>query len=240
MPRVLMLVNDIDSKPGTLVPWLLENHVEFDLRIGGVSDFPEPAALADYDGLVLLGGGYMPDEVDRAPWLAPEQALVAEAFRLDLPQLGICLGGQMLAYVGGGEVKAKTGAVEKGYTPITLTPAAGEDPVFSGVRPATEFVESHQDRITALPQDAVLLASSETCEIQAFRLGRAWGTQFHPEAGVDNLRRWNAERLAASGFDKEELIAHGEAITAEVVPDARAIVDAFCTVVKDVVVKESV
>ncbi|WP_349828067.1 type 1 glutamine amidotransferase [Brevibacterium litoralis] len=227
MTRLLMIVNDTDSKPGALVPWLVARDVEFDLRIAGVSPFPEPTALGDYDGLVLLGGGLMPDEDDTAPWLADERRLVERAFAEDVPQLGICLGGQMLAHVAGGEVKARTGAPEKGYTDVTMTPAAAEDPVFARVTRETAFVESHVDRITRLPDSAVLLATSELCENQAFRVGRAWGTQFHPEAGAENLTRWDGDRLAALGFDKEQLLARAREISDRVVPDAEALVDGF-------------
>ncbi|WP_202045235.1 MULTISPECIES: glutamine amidotransferase-related protein [unclassified Microbacterium] len=60
-----------------------------------------PSSLEAYAGLVLLGGGLMPDDDDRAPWLAAERALAAEAIDRDLPTLGICLGGQLLAHVAG-------------------------------------------------------------------------------------------------------------------------------------------
>ncbi len=78
---------------------------------------PLPTSLDGYAGLVMLGGGLMPDDDDRAPWLAAERALAAEAIARDLPTLGICLGGQLLAHVAGGEVAEKTGPIERGATP---------------------------------------------------------------------------------------------------------------------------
>ena len=121
MTRVLILVNSTGSKPGLLVPWLLGRDVEFDVRIGAVSGSPTPDDLDEYDGLVLLGGGYMPDDVARGPWLAGEAELTRAALARETPLLGICLGGQMLAHVGGGTVAANTGAPEKGSTRIRLT-----------------------------------------------------------------------------------------------------------------------
>lgn len=232
MSRVLMIVNDVDSKPRRLIPRLIDHHIDIDLRVapgpdGTWNDVPGPEAVEAYDGFVYLGGGLMPDETDRAPWLANEAALARAALEADKPQLGICLGGQLLAHIGGGEVKAQTGAPEKGATAITMTPAAASDPVFGQLSAATHFIESHVDRITALPPAATLLASSELCEIQAFRLGRAWGMQFHPEASAEAVRGWNAEKLAELGFDKDTLIAEADRVEADSARNAQALFDAF-------------
>ncbi|MGO1449806.1 MAG: glutamine amidotransferase-related protein, partial [Brevibacterium aurantiacum] len=121
MTRVLVIVNDIESQPGLLTQWMVSENIEFDLRIGGVSRLPAPSALSAYDGLIMLGGGYMPDETDRAPWLESEAQLSRHALETDLPQFGICLGGQLIAHVIGGDVRARTGAPEKGYTWIDMT-----------------------------------------------------------------------------------------------------------------------
>lgn len=233
MSRVLIIVNDIESGPGRLTRWLVEEDLEFDLRIGSHGALPTPEALADYAGLIMLGGGLMPDETDRAPWLREEAALVRTALDSGLPQLGICLGGQLIAHVGGGRVAAQTGAPEKGSTPIELSAAAREDRVFAQVTPSTAFIESHVDRILEIPPEAVLLASSTLCANQAFRLGEAaWGLQFHPESGPDNVRRWDPAGLAKLGFDKDELIAAADAAQPQTERDARALLAGFAAVIR--------
>lgn len=233
MTRLLVIVNDIESQPGLLTRWMISENVEFDLRIGEVSPLPSPAELDAYDGLVMLGGGYMPDETDRAPWLADEAELVRRALETDLPQFGICLGGQLIAHVIGGDVRAQTGAPEKGYTRIDTTAEAAADPVFSAIRPRTSFVESHVDRIVALPEEATLLATSEACEFQAFRVGRAWGTQFHPESTRANIERWDAEKLQTLGFDKDTLLEEATELGPESERDSKALFSAFLTVVRN-------
>ncbi|MGO1290329.1 MAG: type 1 glutamine amidotransferase [Brevibacterium linens] len=232
MTRLLVIVNDIESQPGLLTRWMISENVEFDLRIGGVSTLPGPAALDAYDGLIMLGGGYMPDETDRAPWLADEAALVRRALEVDLPQFGICLGGQLIAHVIGGDVRARTGAPEKGYTRIDTTADAAADPVFSAIRPRTSFVEGHVDRIVALPEEATLLATSAACEFQAFRVGRAWGTQFHPESTRANIERWDAEKLQTLGFDKDTLLEEAMELGPESERDSQALFSAFLAVVR--------
>lgn len=236
MTRLLVIVNDVDSQPGLFLPWLITAGVEFDLRIGPTADLPEPSDLDGYDGLMMFGGGYMPDETDRAPWLAREAELVLRALEEDIPQFGVCLGGQLIAHVTGADVRARTGAPEKGYTYIDFAEAAADDPVFGPVIAANgsrvPFIESHVDRIVALPPEATLLGSSEACEFQAFRIGRAWGTQFHPEAGRASIERWNAARLDELGFDKTTLLdeAAGRAEDAE--RAAKTLLDAFLAVVR--------
>lgn len=232
MTRLLVIVNDIESQPGLLTRWMISENVEFDLRIGGVSTLPKPAELDAYDGLIMLGGGFMPDETDRAPWLADEAELVRHALDTDLPQFGICLGGQLIAHVIGADVRAQTGAPEKGYTRIDTTDEAAADPVFSAIRPRTSFVESHVDRIVALPEEATLLATSEACEFQAFRVGRAWGTQFHPESTRENIERWDAAKLQTLGFDKDTLLEEAMEFGPESERDSKALFSAFLTVVR--------
>ena len=43
---------------------------------------------------------------DALPWIAPALALVADAARKDVPVLGHCLGGQLMAKALGGAVRA--------------------------------------------------------------------------------------------------------------------------------------
>ncbi|MDN5657825.1 type 1 glutamine amidotransferase [Brevibacterium sandarakinum] len=232
MTRLLVIVNHIESQPGLLTQLMISENIEFDLRIGGVSRLPEPSSLSDYDGLIMLGGGYMPDETDRAPWLDAEAQLSRHALEADLPQFGICLGGQLIAHVIGGDVRAQTGAPEKGYTWIDMTDNAAQDPVFSSIGTRAAFVESHVDRIVDLPPEATLLATSTACRFQAFRIGNAWGTQFHPESSGQNIRNWDAEKLQELGFNKDTLLEQAEERGEDSQRDAKVLLTAFLDVVR--------
>ena len=69
-----------------------------------------------------------------------------------------------------------------GALPVRLTDAGRADPLF-GAMPA-EFVAylGHKEAVARLPEGAVLLASTDTCPVHAFRLGaHVYATQFHPE-----------------------------------------------------------
>ncbi|GAA4936295.1 hypothetical protein GCM10023237_68390 [Streptomyces coeruleoprunus] len=107
----------------------------------------------------------------------------------------------------GGTVRARHGTPEVGSTPLTLRPEADDDSLFAGLPRRVNAIQRHVDAITALPPGAAWLVSGEHCPYQAFRVGkRAWGVQFHPEAGADTIRRWDPARLREHGFDPDALV----------------------------------
>ncbi|MFE6995948.1 membrane dipeptidase [Microbacterium sp. NPDC057659] len=230
-PRVLVVVNAETSGPRRLGHWLEEEGLAVDAVLGSDG---LPTDLSGYDGLVMLGGGLMPDDDDRAPWLAQERVLAREAIDADLPTLGICLGGQLLAHVAGGEVRASFGPKERGATLITPSPHGSEDALLSALEDAAHMIENHQDMITALPPDAVLLASSAAVENQAFRLGaHVRGLQFHPEVGAEDLTRWQEPTTRAEG-DRPvaELLAEARAVDGVNTRASRAMAAAFAAEVR--------
>lgn len=224
--RVLVVVNSASSGPRRLATWLETRDIDVVAVIG--PEEPLPATLGGFDGLVLLGGGLMPDDDAKAPWLPAERALAAEAIAADIPTLGICLGGQLLAHVAGGEVRADTGPVERGATLILPTADGREDTVLSALGDGAPMIENHRDMITRLPADAVLLASSADVENQAFRLGdHVRGVQFHPEASAADLARWDDAALRDEGRALPDLIAVAERADPHNTAASRALVDGF-------------
>jgi GMP synthase-like glutamine amidotransferase len=234
-PHVVLVQNTARSRPARLPGWLAEEQVDAtviqgpDLP-GRLADLPGPV-----DGLVLLGGGLMPDEDDRAPFLARERALTREAIAAQVPMLGICLGAQLIAQVAGGEVTPRSGETERGSCAITLLDAAADDPLFGVLteHPELRMIENHRDSVTALPPGAVHLATSAACRVQAFRIGAAtWGVQFHPEVSAERLATWDESDLAAGGFDRAALLDAARADAPENTVQARALVGAFADVVR--------
>jgi GMP synthase-like glutamine amidotransferase len=259
-PRVVLVQNSPGSGPGRLPEWLAEEGIEaVVVSAPDLPNVPHPSveahpsaerppverantrmellaeAAGAADGLILLGGDLMPDDDERAPFLPRERALVGEALTTGVPVLGICLGAQLLALVAGGEVTARSGETERGSCPVELLPTAASDRLFSGLAGEGELrmIENHRDSITALPADAVHLATSQRCRVQAFRVGdAAWGVQFHPEASAGRVAEWDDDKVAADGFDKAALVAAAEADAATNAAQARALVAAFAEVVR--------
>ena len=97
------------------------------------------------------------------------------------------------------------------------------------------MIQNHRDSITTLPPDAVHLATSEQCRVQAFRVGAtAWGVQFHPETPAARLAEWDESKLAAEGFDRAALLAQATADAPINTEQSRALVGAFADVVREV------
>ncbi|HEY6737987.1 MAG TPA: type 1 glutamine amidotransferase [Actinopolymorphaceae bacterium] len=230
MPAVLAVQHSSSGGPGRVGDWLAASGITVEV-IAPYDGQPVPDRL-EHDALLVLGGGYLPDDDGRAPWLAPTRSLVSQALDRSIPMLGICLGGQMLAHVAGGVVEGDVGAPETGSTPITIRAAAEGDPLFHSLPRVVPAIEHHVDAVTRLPSDAVWLAETERCPYQAFRVGdRAWGVQFHPEVAPERLRRWDSERLRAQGLDPETLYATAVADDAQAAPAWHTVIDRFAAVV---------
>ncbi|GGM14899.1 aminotransferase [Streptomyces fumigatiscleroticus] len=200
----LVVQNSAHGGPGRWGRWLAEGGVGVEVVRGDLGE-ALPGRL-EHEALVVLGGAYLPDDDERAPWLAGARALMRQAVDEGVPVFGICLGGQMLAQVAGGQVAGEHGEPEFGSTVLTLRPQAAEDPLFAGLPERPTAIENHVDAIVRLPAGARWLAGSERCPYQAFRVGEAaWGVQFHPESGPERIARWPEERLARYGVDRDEL-----------------------------------
>ncbi|MCQ4213663.1 type 1 glutamine amidotransferase [Streptomyces longispororuber] len=209
---VLVVQNTRSGGPGRVGGWLREAGLE----VRTLHPYDGDVLPASLDGrpLLVLGGGFLPDDDERAPWLPATRRLAAQALHGGTPFLGVCLGGQLLAQVAGGTVRAEHGTPEYGSTAIRLRPEAADDPLLHGLGAEVTAIERHVDAVTELPPGAAWLASSEHCPHQAFRVGAAaWGLQFHPEADAGRVAGWDRDELAARGVDRDVL--HARAVAAE-------------------------
>jgi GMP synthase (glutamine-hydrolysing) len=233
--RVVIVQHTAGTGPGRLPEWLAEDGIDAVVIVG--PSLPEHLDHDATGGLVLLGGGLMPDDDERYPFLPRERAVLGEALAAEVPVLGICLGAQMLAHVAGGTVTAKSGETERGSCRVDLLAAASDDSLFAGLTDydGLRMIQNHKDSITTLPPGAVHLATSERCRVQAFRVGaNAWGVQFHPEVSSARLVDWDESKLAAEGFDRAALLAQAVADAPANTEQARALVRAFAGVVREV------
>ena len=214
--RLLVVVPSETDPPARLGEWLRAAGLELDERHLGAGD-PLPADLSGHDGLVVLGG---PQSALDAPVVSPEltgvRALLAEALTTDRPTLAICLGAQLLAQAGGGQVRAGVDGPEVGVGLVAKRDAADADPVFGPLPLSPDVLQWHHDEISRLPAGATLLASNPRYEHQAFRVGRhVYGLQFHIETTPDMVRAWavgDREGVAATPFDVDTLCARAAAV----------------------------
>ena len=192
---LLVLQLDASDPVGRLGDWLIAAGMELDVRSLDAGD-AAPEDLSGYGGLVVLGGSMSAN--DREPsYLEQARALLREAVIAEVPTLGVCLGGQLLAVANGGRVEPAAEGPELGAQLIAKRSVAADDPLFRSLPITPDVLQWHFDEITSLPAGAVQLASSPGCDQQAFRLGRlAWGLQFHIETTPETVRAWAEEDAA--------------------------------------------
>ena len=160
--------------------------------------------LEDLAAVLAMGGPQQTDEERLHPWLGAEKALLRQAVARGLPVLGVCLGCQLLADATGGGV-APLPRAEVGILPFSLTDEGRADPLFAGLPDAPLTMQWHLSAVSALPPGAALLASSDACAVQAFRLGdSAYGVQFHMEVDAAMVRATEAFPAYVAALEREQ------------------------------------
>jgi GMP synthase (glutamine-hydrolysing) len=226
---VLIVRNAERSGPGRLLPWLRDEGLDV-VELAGAE---APGRPDGYDAVVLLGGGFLPDDDAHAPWLPAQRDLTRRAVAEGVPLLGICLGAQVLAVAEGGRVEGSYGVPERGSCAVELREEAGGDRLLAGLPRRFRAIQNHRDQITRIPPGSAHLAQSDACPVQVFRVGEcAWGVQFHPEAGADRLDGWDEAALAEKGLDLAALRAEAQAAEPGSTDSARRLAANFAGVVR--------
>lgn len=184
MPMNVAIVFNSRRPSAGIIPTLLRR-IKVTYTFVSRYDFSRFRRHNPQNPIVLLGGfrsASDPLDDDTILFLKKlEHAIIAGA-----PVLGICLGAQLLARIGGAIVRRHpSGIREIGYQPV--------HPVHTGtigLFPPSTYYHWHYDVMDGLPQDTVFLRSEHT-PIQAFKLDRRLiGVQFHPEINLRTILRW--------------------------------------------------
>jgi GMP synthase (glutamine-hydrolysing) len=229
---VLVIQPDPSDPPGRVGDWLTATGLELDVRDLD-QGHPVPTELSGYAGLVVLGGAASATDPAQAGSLAPVRALLRAAVTHEVPTLAICLGAQLLAVAHGGQVERGDG--EFGAQLVAKRAAASSDPLLREVPITPDVVQWHFDAVTRLPAGAVVLATSPSCEVQAFRLGRlAWGLQFHIETTPDVVQVWAVEDAEQLGhLDLDRTLKRVRETDADVAEAWQPVVETFAAIVRD-------
>jgi GMP synthase-like glutamine amidotransferase len=172
----------------------------------------------DFDVVVAMGSIRSVYEASTRTWIADELDFLRWAHTAGIPVLGICFGAQALASAHGGHV-VRAERPQVGWYPLDGDSSVPDGP----------WMQWHYDRIEP-PAAATVLAADELC-VQAFRIGRSLGVQFHPEVTPAHLAGWidngGATELARLGIDPDQLLADTEAIQPDVTTRTNRLVDWF-------------
>ncbi len=149
--------------------------------------------LENYSGIILGGGPYNMTDKDSGRD-ANQKRVIKDLFALldqvveqDFPFLGVCLGVGFLTAHGGGKVSKEEGEEVGGVT-IKINEDGIKDPILAGLPTEFQAFVGHKEGCNSLPAGAVLLASSNTCLVQMFRIKQnVYAAQFHPELDVPGI-----------------------------------------------------
>ena len=171
--------------PGYFAIALERGHVPWRLvRLDAGEAVPEDPGA--FSGIAFMGGPMSVN--DALAWIDPVLRLIRSAVAKDVPVIGHCLGGQLMAAALGGVVTANP-VKEIGWGEVDLVDSAlarrwfGDDLVrFTGFH-------WHGETFT-IPPGAQAVLSNRHCANQGFVLGKHIGMQCHVEMTAELIESW--------------------------------------------------
>lgn len=193
--KALIVQHEEPTPPGLLGQWLDERNAEIDvLRIDLEAQIPDPR---DYQLIASLGSEFAAFD-DSVPFIHRESELIRQAAQHDVPFLGLCFGGQLMARVLGGK-SFRSERSEIGWLPVRSTDR--------DLIPEGPWFQWHFDTFS-LPPGAKLIARTDVGP-QAYVIGRSLGLQFHPEVTPQIMDSWvraYRHELDGDGVDPDALL----------------------------------
>ena len=134
-----------------------------------------PQSADECDGWLVTGSksGVYED----LPWIPPLLDFIAEAYKENVPLVGICFGHQAIAKALGAQVKKADSGWGLGYQQYEMLES------IEGISAETLNLHAfHQDQVLSLPEGARVIAKTDHCPHAALIYkGRAISFQPHPE-----------------------------------------------------------
>ena len=184
MDPVAIFQHSATESPGYFATFLDEHSIPWHLiRID--QGEPVPESPEGFSGLCFMGGVMSVN--DELPWIPKILSLIRQAVQQDMPVIGHCLGGQLIAKALGGVVtRNPTKVIGWWHVTSTLSATARE---WFGDAPNFEVFHWHGDTFS-IPPGAEHVLTGEYCATQAFVIGPHVGMQYHIEMTEAMIRAW--------------------------------------------------
>jgi len=147
-----------------------------------------PADASAYAGLCFMGGPMSVN--DDLPWIAQVCDLIRDAVAREVPVLGHCLGGQLIAKALGARV-TRNPVKEIGWGRVDVIDGPQAREWLGDLKTFTSY-HWHGETF-AIPKGATRILSSAHCANQAYVLGPHLGMQCHVEMTPELIRTWCQE-----------------------------------------------
>jgi GMP synthase-like glutamine amidotransferase len=184
MKPIAIIQFKADDAPAFFTDYLSAHNVSFEIICMHLDD-AVPESISAFSGLCVLGGSMSAN--DDLPYMPKLYALITDALRHDIPIVGHCLGGQMLAKALGAEVKNLPQPVI-GWSEI-MSQRNAEALRWFGSDTSLRFFHWHYESFS-LPAGATHIASTPLCPNQTFSMGKHIGMQFHCEVTPEKIDGW--------------------------------------------------
>lgn len=195
MPRmksVAIVRHAAHEGPGYFAEFLDRRRIPHHLVRIDAND-PVPQSLDGISGLVLMGGPMSVN--DDLPWIPKVVRLIQQAIKDDVPVLGHCLGGQLMAKALGGTV-TRNPVREIGWLPVERVDGPVAQRWLADLPPRFDVYHWHGETFS-VPNGATRILASRDCPNQAYALGKHLGMQCHIEMTPALIESW-----AATGADE--------------------------------------
>lgn len=144
-----------------------------------------PATANDFSGLCFMGGPMSVN--DDLPWIGQVLELICDAVKTDVPVIGHCLGGQLMAKALGAQV-TRNPVKEIGWFEVNVRSSEAARRWLGDAEAVPSF-HWHGETF-GIPPGAVHLAESAACPHQMFALGPHLGMQCHVEMTPELVEAW--------------------------------------------------
>lgn len=182
MKPIAILQHDPLQRPGYLLEFLGQRGIPSRvLRPCEGDDVPRTSR--SFSGLVVLGSDASVNDPEL--WIEQELRLTKDAIACDIPVLGHCFGGQLMARALGANVQ-KSVTPNIGWSKLHLTPAGRQ--IFGNVQQVHAF-NWHYETF-GIPQGAKRTLFGEHCLNKGFVFGRHMAFQGHLEVTDEIVHGW--------------------------------------------------